>query len=136
MNSPKTIALAAVMTLTAVSAAAEGENICMHADKAYSPGSIIALGKVPYKCGPSESGQMRWASVSAASDANCVYEGNEYGRGSLIVVDVHTKSNSKARFYAIILLRLFLALTDCACAPYTSHLQHCDSCNAASRNHR
>lgn len=99
MNSPKVIALAAAMTLTAFSAAAEGETTCMHANKAYSPGSIIALGKVPYKCGPSESGQMRWASVSAASDANCVYAGQEYGRGSLIVVDVHTLNCSSGQWF-------------------------------------
>ncbi len=72
---------------------------CHHADKTYSAGSLMMMGKVPYKCGPSESGQMRWATVSAESDANCLYAGEEYGRGALIVVDIHTLNCSSGQWF-------------------------------------
>ncbi len=78
---------AAAMIAFPASAQSEA-SMCHHAGLTYSPGSLITMGQSLQKCALTEDGLAVWSpEVSendAASSANCVSGGREFGQGSVL----------------------------------------------------
>jgi len=75
--------------LLAGATTALAQDVCQYSGKAYSSGSAIRLGEVLVTCAPQESGTYSWFVVSEENrtvSANCIYAGQEYSHGALLMV--------------------------------------------------
>lgn len=79
------LTLGALMVLAAP-AFAQDAMVCHHGGATYSPGSFIPQGTTPHRC-TIDGGAAVWAAAEDA-EANCFYAGEEYSRGSMILVDL------------------------------------------------
>ena len=65
------------------------QDACHYSDKAYSSGAAIRLGEILVTCAPQDSGAYAWFVVQESDrniSANCLYAGQEYSHGSILMV--------------------------------------------------
>ena len=69
--------------------AAFAQDVCHYSGKTYSSGAAIRLGEILVTCAPQESGAFSWFVVKEENrtlSANCIYAGQEYSHGALLMV--------------------------------------------------
>ena len=81
----KTIATAAILTVTGTMAQAQEAALCHHAGLTYSPGSMVRMGQILVSCKNDGGAQSSWQLVGEeGGSANCISGGREFGQGTVL----------------------------------------------------